>query len=79
MASKKQSQEEAKRIYQLRESGLTDAQIAARHGSDKLAEGYRWIEANPGVDPRGETTTAAARPSRGAGPRLKPEPALPAL
>lgn len=65
--AKKADKAQAAEIMRLRESGMTDAQIIAEHGSGKLAEGYRWLNANPGLDPRGEKTSAAPRDSRGFG------------
>ncbi len=67
MGKKDQSVEQAKLIRDLRDRGMSDADIMAEHGDGKLSAGYRWLRANPGVDPRGENTTPAPRPARGGG------------
>lgn len=67
MGKRNQDVEQAKLIRNLRDQGMSDADIMAEHGDGKLSAGYRWLRANPGVDPRGETTTSAPRPARGGG------------
>lgn len=69
MAKKISGKEAAVKIIKLRAEGKTDAEIIAEGGEGELAEGYRWLQANPGVDPE-EGTTAAPRPSRGTGASL---------
>ena len=74
MSSRRVDKREAQRIARLRNEGKTDQQIVADHGSDKLSAGYRWLEANPGVDPLTDTAKKEARPARGAGAHAVPIP-----
>ncbi len=66
MAKNDKAREMAEQIQAWRGEGLTDAKIIAKHGSDDLSAGYRWLEENPSVAPA-EATADAPRPARGTG------------
>ena len=75
MARKKTSEKEAAEIVRLRNQGWSDQRIIAEKGSGATADGYRWLEQNPGLDPLGTpaATSGVAQPARGTGCAPAPE------
>lgn len=69
MARKKASKEQAAEIVKLRNQGWSDRRIIAEKGSGAIADGFRWLEQNPGADPLGRAPAASgeAKPARGTG------------
>jgi hypothetical protein len=75
MARTRASKKQAAEIVKLRNEGWSDQRIIAEKGSGAIAEGFRWLEQNPGADPldRPPATSAAAQPARGTGSGPTPE------
>lgn len=75
MARKKASKEQAAEIVKLRNEGWSDQRIIAERGSGVIADGFRWLEQNPGVDPldRAPAASGTAQPARGTGCGPTPE------